>query len=332
MILDAALPPTQLSSVSQIAHGAEEMGFGALWSTETVHDPFLAAAFVAEATQSIHFGTSIAIAFSRSPTNIAYTAWDLAQFSQGRFILGLGTQVKAHIERRFGMPWPDSVVGKLMEQIQAIRAIWNCWQTGERLNFRGNYYKLSLMSPFFNPGPIMHPNIPIYIAGVNTGLARLAGETADGFIVHPLHTESYLRQVILPAIQEGAVRADRALNDIAISASAFVATSPDEESFVRAQIAFYASTPSYRNVLRHHGWGDVAEQLSKLAARGNWGDMPSLIDQTMLETFAIVCSPEDLPKKLLVRYEGLVNRLSLYIPYSPGERDELWRSCIERIG
>lgn len=330
MILDAALPPIPLRSISKIARSAEEMGFGALWTTETVHDPFLAAALVAESTRSIGFGTSIAIAFSRSPTNIAYTAWDLAQFSQGRFILGLGTQVKAHIERRFGMPWPDSVVGKFREQIQAIRALWNCWQTGEPLNFRGNYYKLSLMSPFFNPGPIMHPQIPIYIAGVNTGLARLAGEIADGFIVHPLHTDAYFQKVILPAIQEGANKNNRELKDIVISASAFVATSPEEESFVRAQIAFYASTPSYRNVLRFHGWEDTAEQLSKLAARGSWGDMPALIDQAMLNKFAIVCPQEDLPAKMQSRYQGMVDRLSLYIPYSPGERDELWRLCLER--
>jgi probable F420-dependent oxidoreductase len=330
VILDAALPPIPLNSISKIARSAEEMGFGALWTTETVHDPFLAAAFVAESTRSIGFGTSIAIAFSRSPTNIAYTAWDLAQFSQGRFILGLGTQVKAHIERRFGMPWPDSVIGKFREQIQAIRALWNCWQTGEPLNFRGNYYKLTLMSPFFNPGPIMYPQIPIYIAGVNTGLARLAGEIADGFIVHPLHTDAYLQKVILPAIQEGASKNNRALKDIVISASAFVATSPEEESFVRAQIAFYASTPSYRNVLRLHGWEDIAEQLSKLAARGSWGDMPAVIDQAMLNKFAIVCPEEDLPAKIQARYHGIVDRLSLYIPYSPGERDELWRLCLER--
>lgn len=332
MILDAALPPYPLSAVSNIAHNAEEMGFGALWSAETVHDPFLPGVLIAEATKSIQFGTSVAIAFSRSPMNIAYTAWDLAQFSSGRFILGLGTQVKAHIERRFGMPWPDSVVGKLREQIQAIRAIWNSWQTGEPLNFRGDYYKLTLMSPFFNPGPIRHPEIPIYLAGVNTGLARLAGEIADGFIVHPLHTEAYLRKVILPAIQEGAVKRNRITEDIIICASAFIATSPDEETFVRAQIAFYASTPSYRNVLRLHGWEDIGEQLSRLASRGQWGDMPSLIDRTMLETFAVVCPQEDLPARLRARYQDLVDRLSLYLPYIPGERDDLWRLCLDKSG
>ncbi|MBP1702559.1 MAG: luciferase family protein, partial [Chloroflexi bacterium] len=167
MYLDASLPPGPLAQVPGIARAAESLGFDALWSTETLHDPFLPGALVAEHTQRLQFGTAVAIAFARSPATLAYTAWDLAQISNGRFILGLGTQVKAHIERRFGMPWPESVVGKLHEQIQAVRAFWHTWQTGEPLNFRGEYYKLTLMSPFFNPGPISHPDIPIYIAGVN---------------------------------------------------------------------------------------------------------------------------------------------------------------------
>src|SRR5512137_1902374 len=183
-LLDATLPPVSLSKVPTIARAAEEMGFNALWSTETMHDPFLPGALIAEHTQRLRFGTAVAIAFARSPANLAYNAWDLSQASGGRFILGLGTQVKAHIEKRFGMPWPDSVVGKLREQIGAIRAFWNTWQTGEPLNYRGEYYRLSLMTPFFNPGPIEHPNIPIFIAGVNRGLASLAGELADGFLVH----------------------------------------------------------------------------------------------------------------------------------------------------
>ena len=194
----------------------------------------------------LHFGTAVAIAFARSPATLAYTAWDLAQASGGRFILGLGTQVKAHIERRFGMPWPESVVGKLREQIAAIRAFWQAWQTGERLNFRGEHYKLTLMSPFFNPGPIQYPGVPIYLAGVNPGLARLAGECADGFLAHPFHTPRYLREVVLPAIEQGAAKASRKRSAINISTTVFVVTRPEEASFVRAQIAFYASTPSYR--------------------------------------------------------------------------------------
>jgi probable F420-dependent oxidoreductase len=328
MLFDASLPPAPLSAVPAIAQAAEAMGFDAVWATETIHDPFLPGALVAEHTRRLSYGTAVAIAFARSPATLAYTAWDLAQASGGRFILGLGTQVKAHIERRFGMPWPDSVVGKLREQIAAMRALWHTWQTGEKLNFRGEYYKLTLMSPFFNPGPIKHPEIPIYVAGVNTGLARLAGEAADGFVVHPFHSMEYLRQVLLPAIGQGAEKAGRERSQVKVSVTAFVVTSPEEDLFVRSQIAFYASTPSYRPVMALHGWDATAERLSSLAAQGEWGEMPALIDPDMLATFAVVASEKDLPGALVVRYRGLADRLGLYLPFVPGERDTLWRSLL----
>jgi probable F420-dependent oxidoreductase len=276
-LVDATLPPVSLSAIPAIARAAESMGFATLWSTETIHDPFLPAALIAEHTRTLGCGTAVAIAFARSPANLAYTAWDLAEASGGRFILGLGTQVKAHIERRYGMTWPESVVGQLRDQIGAIRAFWHTWQTNEPLNYRSERYKLTLMSPFFNPGPIKFPDIPIYIAGVNPGLARLAGELVQGFHAHPFHTPRYLRQVILPAIEQGATKSGRSRSEIKISTSAFVVTSPEEEAFVRAQIAFYASTPSYRPVMELHGWDEIAIHLSALAARGQWADMPELI-------------------------------------------------------
>ncbi|CAG0951771.1 partial putative protein, partial [Anaerolineae bacterium] len=224
MKLDAALPPIQLKDVPAIAKAAEEIGFAALWTQETQHDPFLPCALIAEHSSSMDFGTAIAVSFSRSPANLAYTAWDLAAQSGGRFILGLGTQVKAHIERRFGVPWPESVTGKLREQIQVIRAFWDSWQNGTKLNFRGEYYKITLMSPFFNPGPLTSPPapplkerganlIPIYIAGVNTGLARLAGEMCEGFLAHPFNSPRYMKEVILPAIEEGLEKERRKRKD-----------------------------------------------------------------------------------------------------------------------
>lgn len=329
MKFDANLPPVPLKDVPAIARAAEDIGFDAIWSSETIHDPFLPGALISEHTERVHFGTSVAVAFARSPGNMAYTAWDLAQASGGRFILGLGTQVKAHIERRFGMLWPESVVGKLREQIAAVRAFWKAWQNGEKLEFRGDYYKLTLMSPFFNPGRIQHPGIPIYIAGVNTGLARLAGETADGFLVHPFHSPGYLRQVLLPAIEQGAQSSGRGRQAVQVFATAFAVTSPEEDLFVRSQIAFYASTPSYRAVMALHGWEETASRLSDLAKRGQWGDMPALIDQEMLETFAVVASPADLPSILKERYTGLADRLALYLPYTPGERDDFWRALVQ---
>jgi probable F420-dependent oxidoreductase len=331
MIIDATLPPVPLSSVPSIARAAESMGFNTLWSTETMHDPFLPGALIAEHTHKLTFGTAVAIAFARSPANLAYTAWDLAQTSGGRFILGLGTQVKAHIERRFGMAWPESVVGKLREQIEAVRAFWDTWQNNQPLNYHSEHYKLTLMSPFFNPGPIKNPDIPIYIAGVNPGLARLAGETAQGFHAHPFHTPHYLREVILPAIEQGAIKAGRSREDINVSTSAFVVTSTEEEAFVRAQIAFYASTPSYRPVMELHGWEETARQLSTLAAHGRWTDMAGLISDDVLREFAVIAPAAELPTALMERYQGLVDRLGLYIPFKPGERDDFWKHILQGV-
>lgn len=331
MYIDASFPPAPLSLIPSYARAAEETGFDAVWSSETTHDPFLPGALIAEHTQRLRFGTAVAIAFARSPATIAYTAWDLAQASGGRFLLGLGTQVKAHVERRFGMPWPDSAVGKLREQIAAVRAFWHTWQSGERLNFRGEYYKLTLMSPFFNPGPIDHPDIPIYIAGVNTGLAQLAGEVADGFHVHPLHTALYLREVLLPAIKQGAAKAGRSRGEIRVTVTAFAITNPVDELFVRSQIAFYASTPSYRPVMALHGWEEVAERLSGHAARSEWSEMPALIDDEMLRTFAVIAPAGNLPAALEERYAGLADRLALYIPFTPGERDAFWKMLVTQF-
>lgn len=326
MYLDAALPPTSLKAVPQIARAAEAIGFDALWSTETQHDPFLPGALISEHTRKLQFGTGIAVSFARSPATLAYTAWDLAAASGGRFILGLGTQVKAHIERRFGMPWPESVTGKLREQIQAVRAFWACWQTGAPLNLRGEYYKLTLMSPFFNPGPIEHPQIPIYVAGVNTGLAKLAGEIADGFLVHPFHTPRYLGETLRPAIQQGAQKAGRNPADVKISVTVFVVTNSQEEVFTRQQIAFYASTPSYRPVMSLHGWDAIAEKLSVMAATNQWDNMPAEVTDEMLNTFAVVAAPENLAVALLDRYAPLAHRITLYTPYVPAERDDFWRA------
>jgi probable F420-dependent oxidoreductase len=329
MKLDAALPPIHLGSVPEIARAAEAAGFSALWTTETQHDPFLPHALIAVNTSRLGSGTAVAIGFARSPAALAYTAWDLAQVSGGRFILGLGTQVKAHVERRFGMPWPESVTGKLREQILAIRAFWDCWQNGTPLNFRGEHYKLTLMSPFFNPGPIDHPDIPIYIAGVNTGLARLAGEICHGFHAHPFHTPGYLSEVILPAIAQGAEKAGRTRSDVTLSVSLFAATNDGQREFCRQQISFYASTPSYHPVMELHGWGEVASQLSGLASRGQWGDMPGLISDEMLEEFCVQAGEAELAAAIHKRYTHLADRVTLYMPFVPGGMDDFWKNMVK---
>ncbi|MBI5824015.1 MAG: TIGR03617 family F420-dependent LLM class oxidoreductase [Chloroflexi bacterium] len=331
MKLDAALPPVQLKDVPAIAKAAQKIGFDALWTQETQHDPFLPCALVAEHSETLRFGTAIAVSFSRSPANLAYTAWDLAAQSGGRFILGLGTQVKAHIERRFGMPWPESVTGKLREQIQVIRAFWDTWQNGTKLNFRGEHYKITLMSPFFQPPPLPLGEgrgegvIPIYIAGVNTGLAKLAGELCEGFHAHPFNSPRYMNEVILPAIEEGLQKGGRKRGDITVSMTPFVAATPEEEGFARMQVAFYASTPSYKAVMNFHGWGETAEKLSGFASKGEWAEMPMLITDEMLAEFCLMTTQEKLADDLKKRFSGIADRITLYTPFVPGEKDEWWR-------
>jgi probable F420-dependent oxidoreductase len=331
MKLDAVLPPIELGQIPELAEETERMGFDALWSTETRHDPFLPLALIAEHTQRLQMGTAVAIGLARSPATLAYTSWDLARMSHGRFMLGLGTQVKAHIERRFGVPWPVSPIKKFRELIQATRSFWKTWQKGDRLNFRGEYFKLSLMTPFFAPEPIEFPEIPIFIAGVNKGLCRLAGELADGFHVHPYHSSNYLKNVILPAIEEGLTRSGRKRESVSISVTALVALNDTDREFVRSQIAFYASTPTYHPVMDLHGWGDVADRLRQLSRRGQWGEMIGLITEDMLETFATIAPQEELPEALKKRYTGLADRLTLYLPFIPGERDSLWQALIREV-
>ncbi len=327
MYFDAAITPNSLNDVPALAKAAEAAGLAAVWTSETQHNPFLPLPLVAEHTTRLRFGTAVAIGFARSPLTLAHVAWDLSAQSGGRFMLGLGTQVRAHIERRFGLDWPASAAGKLRDLVLAMRAVWQAWQTGERLNYRGEYFKLTLMTPFFNPGPIAQPRVPIYIAGVNTGLARLAGEVCDGFHVHPFNTAAYLREVLLPAIAEGAAKAGRSPAEVQVAGTAFAITSPAEREAVRQQIAFYASTPSYRPVMAHHGWEAAAERLSGLAARGDWAAMPALISDEMLDTFAVSGPLEGLAGPLRERYQGRLQRVALYKPFQAEETG--WRELAE---
>jgi probable F420-dependent oxidoreductase len=322
-----------LKDIDRTARAAEDLGFAGLWSSETKHDGFLPLAVAANATERIDLGTSVAIAFSRSPMETAQTAWDLQSLSDGRFVLGLGTQVRAHVERRFSMPF-DRPAERLREYILALRAIWESFQSEGRLKFEGEFYRHTLMTPFFNPGPIDHPEIPVYIAGVNTRLARLAGELCDGFHVHPFHSPEYLRRTVKPAIAEGAGGAGRSADDVELATSVFVVSGGDEREFseareaARSQISFYASTPTYRTVLEAHGWEPVGERLGLLAREKKWREMPALVTDEMLGAFVVEAPPEELGPALEERYEGLIDRVALYIPLVPGERDGFWQEVI----
>jgi len=316
-----------LRDVAAVVHAAEEVGFDCLWTGETQHDPFLPLAVASTHTSRLQLGTAIAVAFARSPTVLAQMAWDLQRASRGRFILGLGTQVKAHIERRFGMKW-EAPAPKLREMILAIRAVWRAWQEGEGINFRGEFYKITLMPPFFNPGPIEHPEIPIFIAGVNEHLCRVAGELCQGFHVHPFHTVEYIRQIVLPNLAAGASKANRTRADVELASSILVATDDAEREAVRAQIAFYASTPSYKSILDVHGWGETNERLGWLAARQKWDEMPALVSDELLNAVAIVAPWEELPARIQQRYAGILDRVSLYLPFQIDQVGK-WRAWVE---
>ena len=338
MKLDASLgvEGKDLRSAGDAARAAESLGFDGLWTSETKHDAFLPLALAADATERIELGTSVAIAFSRSPMAVAQTAWDLQDLSEGRFILGLGTQVKAHIRRRFSMPW-ERPASRLREYIGALRAIWDSFQTEGPLSFEGEFYRHTLMTPFFNPGPIEHPEIPVYIAGVNTRLATLAGELCDGFHVHPFHSPEYVRRTVKPAITVGAEREGRDPAEIELATSVFVVTGEkrveidEQREKIRAQIAFYASTPTYRTVLEAHGWEEVGERLGKFATDGLWEEMPEMITDEMLQAFAIETAPGEVGSALKERYEGLVDRVALYTPFVPARHDDFWRTTLESV-
>ena len=333
MKFDASLLVHDLKQMPELARFADQTGFDGIWTFETAHEPFLPLVLAAEHSQRLTVGTSIAVAFARSPAILASIAWDLARFSRGRFILGLGTQVKGHNERRFGVKW-DKPVEKMREVILAVRAFWECWQNGTRLNFQGEYFKLNLMTPFFSPAPHEYHGIPIFIAGVNRRMCQLGGELCDGFHVHPLHTRRYLTEVVLPNIEEGLVKGGRQRSQIELSSSIFVIPTDDAqqaekfEAEARRQIAFYASTPPYRPVFELEGWGDVADQLKARAARGRWDEMPALITDDMLDRLALTGTWKELPQKILLKYSGLLDRVSYYFPLVPGENEEGWRATV----
>ena len=321
MKLDVALRNYDLNAIPEQAWQAEGAGYDCLWTSETQHDPFLPLAVAANATSRIKLGTSIAVAFARSPMTIAQTAWDLQRASKGRFILGLGSQVRAHIQRRFSVKF-ESPGPKLREVVLALRAIWDCWQNGTPLRFEGKFYNFGLMTPFFNPGPIEFFRIPIYVAGVNEYMCRMAGEVCDGLHVHPFHTTKYLREFVHPAVNEGLKSSGRSRAEFTYTTGCFVVVGDTEQErsqnaeAVRQQIAFYASTRTYAPVLAAHGWESLSPELHQRSLDGDWKGMSRLIPDEMLDEVAVSGTYETIGQKLRDKYAGgLLDRISLYQPY-----------------
>ncbi|MET9231502.1 TIGR03617 family F420-dependent LLM class oxidoreductase [Lentzea sp. NPDC003310] len=309
MKLDSAAVDYTPGDAGAIAKRAEDRGYDGFWLAETKHDPFLALAGAAAATERIELGTAIAVAFARNPMTVATTANDLQLLSGGRFNLGLGSQVEAHITKRFSMPW-GKPAARMREFVLAIRAIWHAWETGERLAFRGEFYRHTLMTPFFDPGPNPHGTAPIYLAGVGERMTEVAGEVADGFLCHNFTTERYLREVTLPALARGREKAGKTLEGFEISGPVFAATNDEEVADVKRQIAFYGSTPAYRPVLDLHGWGALHEELHRMSRRQQWAEMSELITDEVLAQFCVLGTPETVTAALLDRYGDVVTRVS----------------------
>lgn len=326
MKLDVGMLTHDLRSIPEYARKVEALGYDCLWSAETQHDPFLPLAVAATVTSRIKLGTAIAVAFPRSPMILAHIAWDLQKASEGRFILGLGSQVKGHNERRFSVKF-ESPGPKLREVVLALRAIWDCWQNSTKLNVKGRFFRFDLMTPFFNPGPIAHPHIPVYVAGVNRYMCRIAGEVCDGLHVHPFNSAKYLREYVQPAVDEGLRASGRSRADFTFATSTFAVVGDTEQEraeakrLVKQQIAFYASTRTYEPVLAAHGWQDLTPHLHRKSVEGDWKGMADLITDEMVDAFAVTGTYATIGAQITERYRGLLDRTSLYQPDQPGLDD-----------
>jgi probable F420-dependent oxidoreductase len=308
------------SGVIETARAAELAGYDGIWSAETSHDPFLPLALAAEHTEHVELGTGIAVAFARNPMTLAVVANDLQTLSKGRFLLGLGSQIRPHIEKRYSMPW-SKPAARMRELVLAIRAIWHSWAEGDRLAFRGEFYRHTLMTPMFDPGPNPYGNPKIFVAAVGEMMTEVVGEVADGMLVHGFTTEKYLREVTIPALERGLARSGRTRADIQTSYPGMVVTGPDDRRrqaarrAVKQQLAFYGSTPAYRPVLELHGWGDLQTELNALSKQGRWEEMTDLVDDEVVDAFAVEGPLDELVPEIRRRFDGLVDRFSFYAPY-----------------
>jgi len=324
--LRASAARLDIARVGEDARLAEDLGYDGVITEETKEDPYIVMALAAQATSRVSLATAVAVAFPRSPTVTAHSAWTLQRLSQGRFILGLGSQVKGHMERRFGVkgspagPW-------LRDYVRAVRAIWDCWQNGTALDFESEHYRLNLMVPLFAPAPIEYPQIPIQLAAVNPFMCQIAGEVADGIRAHPIATPRYIAEVMLPAAKKGAEKAGHDFSGFAMCVMPLVATAENRAALateiedVRARVAFYASTPAYLAAFETQGHGEVARQLQALSRGQRWEEMPALVDDEMLDAYAVIGTHDEIAAKLSARFAGLATHLEFRVPVT-GEAEK----------
>ena len=316
--------PADLAQMPERARALEEAGYDGLLTAETAHDPFLPLALAAEHTERIEIGTSIAVAFARTPMLLANVGHDLNAFSKGRFVLGLGSQIKPHITKRFSMPWSHPAA-RMRELISAMRAIWDNWYTGAPLDFKGEFYTHTLMTPFFTPTNTEHGPPKVFLAAVGPLMSEVAGEVCDGIICHSFTTEKYVREVTIPAIERGLAKAGKSRDDFEIKCPVFVVSGDNEEEMadsrqkIKQQIGFYGSTPAYKGVLDVHGWGELQGELNAMSKRGQWVEMGEVIGDDVLDTFAVQSeTPEGIAKGVVERFGDIVDRTSCaYMSSSP---------------
>lgn len=329
MRIDANLMDPSLTRVDEYARTAEQMGFDGAWVTELTHSPYTLLTRAAAATETLSVGSAISLAFPRSPMVSAYTAWDIQRLSEGRFILGLGTQVKGHIERRFGMDW-DAPGPWIREYILALREIWQAWREHREPEFQGEHYSITLCPPKFRPDPPSKSEVPIYLAGVNEFNVRLAGELCEGLHVHPFHTPGYVREEVIPNVRAGTEAADRDIEDVTLATSVFAIvgdSAADRErsrEAVRERLAFYGSTRTYRNIMEVHGWEELSDQLHSLSTNDEWEQMAQLIPDEMVDAFTVEGTWPELTDRIHDRYD-YIDRVAIYAPFA-GESH--WRHVV----
>lgn len=333
MKIDALMLVANPAEAGQFASTLEKEGFNGVYTFEGQHDPFLPLAMASQTTSELELITGIAVAFGRSPLTLAHLGYDLQLMSGGRFIMGLGSQIKAHIERRYSMPW-SKPAARMREQVLAIRAIWESWETGERLNFQGEFYNHTLMIPTFNPGPNPQGLAKIFVAGIGPLMTEVAGEVGDGYFVHPFHTAKFLEEVSLPALQRGFAKGATQREEFEISCQIVLATGFNDEEIKQAsaaarnQIAFYASTPAYKSVLESVDRVDIQPELHRLSKQGDWAAMAEHIDDVLLHQIAVVGTPEQVAEKILSTRGALIDRIS---PIAYGTDTKLFVAVLEAL-
>lgn len=328
--------PLHIADIASLAAEAETVGLDAVLVEETKDDPYQLLALASASTSTIGIGTSVAMAFPRSPTVTAMSAWSLQKLSGGRFTLGLGSQVRGHVRRRFGMDW-HAPAPWMRDYVGAVRSVWRAWQTGEPLQYTSEHYNLSLMVPLFDPGPIDHPDIPIHIAAIGPNMCAVAGEVADGVRLHPICTERFIDERVKPSLTVGADRAGRDVGQVEVCMKPLIGTAADDATLervtatVRARVGFYLSTPSYRRVFDLHDWGDLADKAAVLSKTQRWEELAAMVPDEVLHTVATIGTHETIVDRLLDRYDSRVDRIEFSIPITGPADAELFSSMLARL-